>query len=175
MSRLPASPATETAADLQFLKDAQPLKLRTTQIGRCGELLVQYRLLRLGVESAAMTTDNGIDLVAYSPRDAKPKTIQVKTNLQAKPGGGKGKLAIDWWLPQSSPAQLVALVDLKADKVWLLTHGQMVELAQQQPVGRLHLYMYTDSGYVPRRNMCHVRDFDQFLLEARVKSLFGGD
>jgi len=35
-------------------------------------LLVQYRLLLLGVESAPMSTDTGIDLVAYSPAMLQP-------------------------------------------------------------------------------------------------------
>jgi len=37
----------------------------TQRIGRCGELLVHYKLLKLGIESAAMTTDAGVDLVAF--------------------------------------------------------------------------------------------------------------
>ena len=151
----------------------QPLKLRTAQIGRCGELLVQYQLLRIGVESAAMTTDNGIDLVAYSPRDAIPKTIQVKTNLRPKPGGGKGPLALDWWLAQSNPADLVALVDLTGTRVWLLTHHEMTEFAQQQPAGRLHFYMYTDDAYRPPKQRCHVREFDHRLVESYAPKLFG--
>ena len=88
------------------------LALSKAQIGRCGELLVQYRLLRRRIESAPMTTDAGIDLVAYSPNSVRPVTIQVKTNLQPKPGGGRGKLALDWWISEASPAELVALVDL---------------------------------------------------------------
>jgi hypothetical protein len=43
------------------------MPLATAQIGRAGELLVQYRLLLLSVESAPMSTDSGIDLVVYSP------------------------------------------------------------------------------------------------------------
>jgi len=43
------------------------MKLSTAKIGRAGELLVQYRLLLLGIDSAPMTTDAGIDLVAYAP------------------------------------------------------------------------------------------------------------
>jgi hypothetical protein len=39
----------------------------TLHIGAAGELLVQYKLLKYGVDSAAMTTDSGIDLIAYSP------------------------------------------------------------------------------------------------------------
>ncbi len=40
------------------------VKLAIQQIGKCGELLVQYMLLKHGVESAPLTTDPGIDLVA---------------------------------------------------------------------------------------------------------------
>lgn len=43
------------------------MDLKPAQIGRCGELLVQYRLLKFGIESAPLTTDSGIDLVAYAP------------------------------------------------------------------------------------------------------------
>jgi len=32
----------------------------TLQIGSAGELLVQYKLLKNGVDSAAVTTDSGI-------------------------------------------------------------------------------------------------------------------
>lgn len=88
------------------------LKLNTLQIGKLGELLVQYRLLLIGVESAHLTTDAGIDLVAYSQGKKEAVTIQVKTNLQPKPGGGKGKLSLDWWVPDNSPAELFALVDI---------------------------------------------------------------
>jgi hypothetical protein len=60
-----------------------------------GELLVQYELLRHGMDSAPMTTDSGVDLVAYSPDKKTSFTIQVKTNLAPKPSGGKGSAAID--------------------------------------------------------------------------------
>lgn len=56
--------------------------MKAAQIGKCGELLVQYQLLLRGIESAQLTTDSGIDLVAYSPKNEKPLTIQVKANLQ---------------------------------------------------------------------------------------------
>jgi hypothetical protein len=95
------------------------MALSTAQIGKCAELLVQYRLLLLGIESAPMGSDTGVDLVAYSPRLAQAITIQVKTNLRAKLGGGKGKAALDWWVAESVPAVLVALVDLSTEKVWL--------------------------------------------------------
>ena len=34
------------------------------QIGKASEILVQYRLLRLGVESSQMTTDAGVGVAA---------------------------------------------------------------------------------------------------------------
>ena len=76
--------------------------------------MVQYLLLLRGIESAPMTTDSGIDLVVYSPTTAMPATIQVKTNLRAKPGGGKDKLALDWWLPEHSALPNLSLVDLSS-------------------------------------------------------------
>ena len=55
------------------------MKKTTQHIGAAGELLVQYKLLKFGIDSAAMTTDSGIDLVAYSPKNNRSFTIQVKT------------------------------------------------------------------------------------------------
>jgi hypothetical protein len=45
------------------------MSLSTAQIGRCGELLVQYELLLRGVETAPLSTDAGVDLVAYDSHD----------------------------------------------------------------------------------------------------------
>lgn len=68
-----------------------PVKLGTQAIGAAGELLVQYQLLKQGIDSARLTTDSGIDLVMYVPGHRSAATIQVKTNLASKPAGGKGK------------------------------------------------------------------------------------
>jgi hypothetical protein len=149
--------------------------LTTAQIGKCGELLVQYRLLLLGIESAPMSTDTGVDLVAYSPRLAQAITIQIKTNLRAKPGGGKGKAALDWWVSESVPATLVAVVDLSSEKVWLFKREELVELAQQKRSGRLHLYMYEDPAVKTRvkDHFSHVHEFERFIISNRVSELFG--
>lgn len=151
------------------------MKLSTAQIGKCGELLVQYRLLLLGIESTPMSTDTGIDLVAYAPTRKHAATIQVKTNLKPKPGGGKGKAAIDWWLPEDSPAEIVALVNLESQKVWLMSHAEVKQYAQQNPEGKLHLYMYTDPSASPRKSdrLAHAYEFEAFLLENRSSKLFG--
>ena len=152
-----------------------PISLRTAQIGKCGELLVQYRLLLLGIETAPMSTDTGIDLVAYAPHQQAALTIQVKSNLKAKPGGGRGKANLDWWLRDDSPAQLVALVDLSSETVWLLTHAELAAHAQQKPKGRLHFYMHTDpsSGMRRDKKLSHQHEFEHFLLSRRVQDIFG--
>ena len=64
------------------------MPLTKAQIGRLGELLVQSRLLELGIDSAPTTTDTGIDLLALTPKGAM--AIQVKTNYKPKRAGGKG-------------------------------------------------------------------------------------
>jgi hypothetical protein len=144
------------------------------QIGKCGELLIQYKLLLRGIESALLTTDTGIDLVAYSPRKREPVTIQVKTNLKAKPGGGRGKMALDWWVDHKTPADIVALTDLASENVWLFTMAELRTSAQQSSGNRYHFYMYTDLSVKPRkgRRPSLLADFADYLLERRRSKIF---
>jgi len=144
--------------------------MNTQQIGRAGELLVQYKLLKYGIDSSALTTDSGIDLVAYSPKGKVALTIQVKANEKAKPSGGAGSSALDWWLREDSPAKLVALVCLEQNAVWLFTHEEFSEVAQQKSSGRLHFYMYL-SDDVKTQKKALKSQFNEFLLENRVSKL----
>lgn len=147
--------------------------LTTAQIGASGVLLIQYRLLRRGIESAPMTTDAGIDLVVYAPQMEKALTVQVKTCLQPKPAGGHGKLACDWSLPQKKiPADLVGLVNIKADRAWLFRHDEFIAKAQQNTERGWHLYFYVDPDY-QAKDGCHENDFSPFLIESRIEYLFG--
>ncbi|HKK21488.1 MAG TPA: hypothetical protein VJ983_08455, partial [candidate division Zixibacteria bacterium] len=102
-------------------------------------------------------------------------TIQVKTNLKPKPGGGKGKAAIDWWLPDTSPAELIAFVNLASETVWILTFEEVQRYAQQHSSNRYHLYMYTDPAASPRKadRLAYVYEFESLRLENRVKKVFG--
>ena len=149
--------------------------LKTAQIGRCGELLVQYLLLLRGIESAPMSTDSGVDLVAYAPKMRGPMTIQVKANLQPKASGGKGKSALDWWIPDEMPSQLVALVDLSTPRLWMFKSEEIPSLAQQHPQGRYHFHMYTDPTTRPKNpnRPAHVYEFEKYLLGNRARELFG--
>ncbi len=151
-----------------------PNTLPTRQIGKLGELLVQYKLLKLGIESAHLTTDSGIDLVAYSPGGKRAFTIQVKANLKPKPGGGRGRYALDWWAPDNSPAELFAFVDVSENKVWLFTRPELKRKAQQHSSGRYHFYMYIDPEFKPKsqKKAAHIFKFEKFLLENRIAELF---
>lgn len=134
---------------------------------------MQYRLLKYGVESAHLTTDAGVDLVAYPPGGGRALTIQVKTNLRAKPGGGKGASALDWWAPQQTPVDLFALVDLQSDQVWVFWKDELARFAQQTPKGRLHFYMYTDNEVRPRGTGKHIGEFESFKIDDRITEMFG--
>jgi hypothetical protein len=102
-------------------------------------------------------------------------TIQVKTNLKPKPGGGKGKASLDWWIPENTPAQLIGLVDLSTQRVWILKASELAEAAQQKSNGRFHLYMSIDPTLRPRKlnKLSFDYEFKKYLLENRAHDLFG--
>ena len=153
--------------------EASRTKLTTQQIGRLGELLVQYELLLQGIESAAMTTDAGVDLVAYSQIRGCSFTIQVKTNLTPKQSGGKGALAIDWWVSENCPAEIYAFADVSTRRIWLFTRQELESRAQQRSKGRLHLYMYTDAEKPSSAYGRHGdRHFSEFLFANQMAALF---
>ncbi|MGA2505506.1 MAG: hypothetical protein ABSG01_15600 [Anaerolineales bacterium] len=144
------------------------------QIGKAGELLVQYRLLLRGIETAPMTTDSGVDLVAFSSQKQEAITIQIKTNLKPKPGGGKGKPALDWWIAEDTPAQLIAVTDLSSERIWLFRPSEIQELAQQHPKGRYHLCMTIDPTMRPNKQerLTFDYEFERYHLENRFHELF---
>ena len=150
-----------------------PESLATRHIGAAGELLVQYKLLKLGIDSARMTTDNGIDLVVYPPKTALALTIQVKTKRKPGQAGGRGRSALGWTVADTCPAALVALVDLATDRVWLFTLSEFSAQAQQHAAsGTRQLYMYVDAPRHARHPRVHVSDYDAYLLEHRIDALF---
>lgn len=119
-----------------------------------------------------MTTDRGIDLVAFSERRNRTFTIQVKSNLIPKPGGGNGSPALDWWVNEDCPAELYAFVHIDGNEAWLLTREELALLAQQRPEGRYHIFMYLQ---MPERGTKHARatveHFQDFVLERRIGKL----
>lgn len=157
------------------MHDRSPfLKLSTQQIGKLGELLSQYQLLQYGIESAHLTTDAGIDLVAYSSSKSIARTIQVKANLSPKPAGGKGKDILSWWVPDDCPAELFAFVCVSINQVWMFSRDDLNSVAQQKSGGKRQFYMYTASNISQRsdRKPAQIERFDRFRLENNVGNLF---
>lgn len=140
---------------------------KSQQIGKCGEILVMYKLLKKGIESSPLTTDNGIDLVAWIGE--KAVTIQVKTIEKPQHGGKNTKPSIGWWVDKGCPAKSYAFVYLDEDKIWLMNKKQLDNLAQQQKTSHYHFFMYLENKR-PRRDgkKDSISDFDKFLLENRV-------
>jgi len=155
----------------------EPDFLPTQQIGKLGELLVQYQLLRFGIESAQLTTDSGIDLVAYSPNKKEALTIQVKANLKPKKGGGKGNYALDWWVPDNSPVDLFAFVDISENVTWLFTKAEIAQVSQQHSKnGKYHFYITTEDVLKykgEKGKKAHVSNFEEKILKNRIKEIFG--
>jgi len=145
----------------------------TQQIGQLGELLVQFKLLRFGIESARMTTDSGIDLVAYGP-SGKAKSVQVKANLKPRPGGGKGRPTLSWWVPDDCQAELFAFVNVQSQSAWLMRRKEFNRLAQQHSSNRRQLYMFVESDRGPSRGKirAEVELYDKFLIERVARKLF---
>lgn len=57
----------------------------TNRIGGGAELFASFMLLLLGIESAPMSTNAGIDLVTGSPKTRLSVTIQIKFSCKTKP------------------------------------------------------------------------------------------
>ncbi|MDH5561740.1 MAG: hypothetical protein OEY59_12905 [Deltaproteobacteria bacterium] len=151
----------------------EKMKKTTQHIGAAGELLVQYKLIKFGIDSAAMTTDSGIDLVAYSPKSNRSFTIQVKAKEKPSPDGGNGKSSLSWDLRDNSPAELVAITDLSTDSVWLFTHSEFAKLAQQHSAkGIFKLYMYVDETVKTKKEMALLSQFEQYKIENRILTFF---
>lgn len=121
--------------------------IRIAAIGSAGQLLVQYKLLKYGIDSARLTVDAGIDLVMYLPGSSTAATVQVKTKQKPVPSGGTGKLSLGWFFPHDCPAQWLAFTDLSTDSAWLFTVEQARELAQQHNAkGHRQIYWYVDES-----------------------------
>ncbi|WP_166880006.1 hypothetical protein [Salinibacterium sp. ZJ450] len=148
--------------------------MTTQHIGAAGEILVQYQLLKLEIDSARLTTDSGVDLVVYSPGDGAATTVQVKTVRSPMPSGGSGKAAIGWSFPHDCQADMLAVTSLSTDTVWLFTLAEARELAQQHTTaGARRLYWYTDEA-IAQKNGVPLKQSDMagYLLSARAPILF---
>lgn len=148
------------------------VKLTTQQIGRCGELLVQYMLLKHGVESARLTTDPGVDLVAFRDIKQKPVTIQVKTcspRSELKyPTGGKW---LEWWVSDECAADYVAVVDFDRQKFWLLSTGEFRQRGARTGGG--HRLWWYIPGHEYGSTKKREEKFKEYEMDAAIPKVFG--
>ncbi len=151
------------------------VKLAPQQIGKCGELFVQYILLKHGVESAPLTTDPGIDLVAFpnvkaSPEERrKPLTIQVKTSRHL---GTTGDKWLEWQIPEDCPADYIAAVDFHRDKFWLIATEEFKQVAPHSARGRLRLW-WSLPGYESERSERKDEQFKDYEMNVAIPKVFG--
>ena len=137
-------------------------------IGFSGKYFVQSMLTREGLPTSA--GKDGIDLLVNLKKPRREFSIFVVSNLQPKRAGGKGKEALDWWIPLSTAADVIACVDLSELRVWLFERDELPKYAQQKTSSKYHLYMYTDKAVALRgkKSMKFDYEFEGFKLENRV-------
>ena len=151
------------------------VRLATQQIGKCGELLVQYVLLKHGIESAPPTTDPGIDLVAFpnvraSPEERrKPLTIQVKTSRHL---GSAADKWLEWQIPEDCPADYIAAVDFIRGKFWLIRTEEFKQVAHHTARGRLRLW-WSLPEYESKRSKLKEEQFKECEMEVAIPKVFG--
>lgn len=139
-------------------------------IGYSGKFFVQAMLMREGLPCSLGT--EGIDLVVSLRRPRRRYTFFVVSNLQPKKAGGKGKEALDWWIPAKTEADIIACVDLSSLRIWLFERDELPRYAQQKTASKYHLYMYTDKAVALRgkKSMKFDYEFESFRLENRASA-----
>ncbi|MDD3642625.1 MAG: hypothetical protein PHQ19_04080 [Candidatus Krumholzibacteria bacterium] len=137
-------------------------------IGMSGKYLAAALLNREGL--VCEIGGDGYDILVPMTRPIRNWKILVTANLRPKKAGGKGKEALDWWVPTSNGADYIACVDLDTLRVWLFRRAEFVRFSQQQAGGKYHLYMYTNKAVALRgkKTMKFDYEFEPFRLENRV-------
>lgn len=131
-------------------------------------IFVQSLLLREGITCDA--AEGAIDLEVQLTKPKRKFSVLVVTNLRPKKAGGKGKEALDWWIPAKSEADFIACVDLSTLRVWLFSAAEISKFAQQRSKNKLHFYMYTDNTVALRGKKAQKFDyeFESYRIENRV-------
>ena len=146
------------------------VKLATQQIGKCGELLVQYMLLKYGIESAPLTTDVGIDLLAFPSIRQTPVTIQVKTSSTHSKRAGEKWLR--WQIPEACPADYIAAVDISRNKFWLIRTEAFKRIAYHRADGDWDLRISLTES-VSTRVKLKEEQIKEYETEAAIPKIFG--
>lgn len=140
-------------------------KPSSAAISQLGKTLVARQLIGCGHRLMKNVPGHGRSFAIEL--QGRPYSVLVRSNLAPKPSGGSGKLALDWWFPQTLSADLLALADISANRVWLLTREDALRYAQQDgsASGKVHLYMHLDSVETRAgHERTHEEHFREFLL-----------
>ena len=152
---------------------------RTAQhVGRCGELLVQYKFLKLGIDSAPMTTDRGVDLLAIDPKTRrKTVTVQVKAathrrDARAATDQRETTEYVSWPVPYPSATDYAAVVDVIRDKVWMFTKKEIGAQARGKGNGERVLWWYIP-GHRPKKARSRSEDwYERYAMDTVVARMF---
>lgn len=144
------------------------LEVPKSMIGVSGKMFVNSMLLRQGIACRLAGTGYDIEVTLTKPR--RLWKMLVTTNLQPKKAGGKGKMALDWWIPIEHEADHIACVDLSTLRIWLFKGQEYAKFAQQKAGGKYHLYMYTNKDVALRgpQSMKFDYEFESYILENRI-------
>jgi hypothetical protein len=148
-------------------------KLGSQEIGAAGELLIQYHLIKRGIDSARLTTDSGIDLVMYVPGATAAHTVQVKATNTHYPYGPGTPPQLFWLFPVTCKAEWLAVVDLPRDQAWLFPTPEAVHIASPDRQGTATLAWYLEDN-PRRRKFGYEPEFDQYRLPTVIQRLLGG-
>lgn len=143
-------------------------RIQKNRIGYAGMIFVQSLLLREGI--TCETAEGAIDLEVKLTKPKRNYGMLVVTNLKPKKAGGKGKEALDWWIPAKNESDYVVCVDLSTLRVWLFSTEEMSKFAQQRSRNKLHFYMYTDNTVALRgkKTLKFDYEFEEYRLENRL-------
>ena len=147
------------------------VEINTQKIGRAGELFVQYQFLKFGVDSSLMTTDYGVDLVAFHIGWQDPLLIQVKSTRVKPDADSKW---VEWSVRDELKANYVALVDITRDKAWLFAKEEFLKVSSSTGGKGLRLWWYLPEHRPPRATLTRVEDdYRENLVEFAIPKLLG--
>ena len=98
----------------------------------------------------------------------------LKTIFVAAQAGGKGPLAIDWYVPTKNTANYLAFVYYEKKQVWIFNMKDLEKLYKkgqcQKASGKYHLSMYLEENKKSKKIKFR-KFYDKYLLENKLKEL----
>ncbi len=146
-----------------------PKNRNTQKIGRAGELFVQYAFLKCGIDSSLMTTDYGVDLVAFHRMLPVPLLIQVKATRVKE----EGETAwVEWDTRDELIADYVALVDIERNKAWLFRKDEFKRISTSTGGTGRRLWWYIPGRLPERARLKRAEeDYRNNILECAIHRL----